>query len=332
MLGGSAAAWIGMPLPFMLGAMIAVTIAAVSHAPMKAPVELRMIVVPIIGVMLGSGFKPDTFSRMDEWALTFAILPLFIAFAFSGAVFFYRWVGKYDPVTAYFASAPGGVTEMFLLGEAAGGDGRRIALAHASRILVVVSFIALFYGFVLDISATGNARPYVTFAAVPPQDLMILAACAIVGTVIARKVKMPAAPILGPMLCSAAAHIAGLTDVPPPSFLVNSAQVVMGTVIGCRFLGSGLREIGRDLLLALGACTVMLLVALGTALAITTLTGIALKETFLTFSPGGLPEMSLLALAMDADVAYIATMHITRIALVIATIPFVFKLLKIEPR
>lgn len=321
-----------MPLPYMLGAMIAVTIAAVSHAPMKAPTELRMIVVPIIGVMLGSGFKPDTFSRLDEWAVTFAILPFFIACAFGGAVFFYRVIGKYDPVTAFYASAPGGVTEMFLLGEAAGGDGRRIALAHASRILVVVSFIALFYGFVLDISATGNARPYVTFAAVPPLDLGVLALCAVVGSVVARRVKMPAAPILGPMLCSAAAHIGGLTDVPPPSFLVNSAQVVMGTVIGCRFLGSGPREIAYDLLLAVGACTIMLLVALATATTISTLTGIALRETFLTFSPGGLPEMSLLALAMDADVAYIATMHITRIALVIATIPLVFKLLKIKPR
>ena len=60
---------------------------------------------------------------------------------------------------------------------------------------------------------------------------------------------------------------------------------------------------------------------------VTALSGIPIQQTFLTFSPGGLPEMSLLALAMSADVAYVATIHILRITIVIAVAPFVFRVL-----
>ena len=321
-----------MPLPFMLGAMIAVTIAALAQTPMKAPANLRKIVVPILGVMLGSGFSPETFDRAGDWGFTLLALPVFIAVAFGGTFIFYRAIGRYDAVTAFYSSAPGGLTEMFMLGDAAGGDARRIAMAHSSRILIVVSFVALFYGLVLDISATGDARPYVTFADVPISDLAILAACAVAGAWIGARIGLPAAPILGPMALSAIVHLAGLTDAPPPSFLVNGAQVVMGSVIGARFLGSHFRAVACDMALAFGACTIMISAALVTAYAVTATTGIGLEQTFLTFSPGGLPEMSLLALSMNADIAYVATIHILRIAFVISIAPVIFQLLKVTRR
>ena len=72
----------------------------------------------------------------------------------------------------------------------------------------------------------------------------------------------------------------------------------------------------------------MVLIALATAVTVARLTGLELSQTFLAFSPGGLPEMSLLALAMGADIAFVATLHIARITLVIAIAPLVFKLLK----
>ena len=69
----------------------------------------------------------------------------------------------------------------------------------------------------------------------------------------------------------------------------------------------------------------MLFVALGAALAVTSATGAGLDQTFLAFSPGGLPEMSLLALAMGADVAYVATIHILRVTAVISIAPIIFR-------
>ncbi len=328
--GALVAASLRIPLPWMLGPMVIVMILAVTGAPVKAPNRLRMLMVPILGVMLGSGFHPSMFDEAGDWVTTLLILPVFVASAFGAALYFYRKIGGYDPITAYYSSAPGGLNDMMLLGAAAGGDEKRIALAHASRIFLVVTFVVLFYGLFLGISATGDARPHVRFADVPLIDLVILIVCAIAGAFLGPKIGLPAPQILGPMILSGVVHLLGLTDAPPPTLAVNSAQLVMGTVIGCRFIGARPREIARDMSLAAGASGSMVIVALITAFLVTSLTGIGLRETFLTFSPGGLPEMSLLALAMQADVAYVATIHIARITLVIAAAPIVFRLWRPE--
>ena len=323
---------IGLPLPWMLGSMVVVMVTAVGGAPVIAPIELRKIVVPILGVMLGSGFHPDIFARVGDWILTLLILPVYVGAAFATAMVFYRKIGGYDPVTAYFSAAPGGLNEMMILGAEAGGDEKRIALAHASRVFLVVTFVVFFYAIFLDVAVTGNARPYVSFAEVPLPDLAILAACAVLGALVGPKLGLPAPQILGPMILSGAVHLTGLTNAPPPTLAVNAAQLVMGTVIGCRFVGARPREIARDMSLAAGSSAALLLIALATALAITTLTGIELRQTFLTFSPGGLPEMSLLALALHADIAYVATIHIVRILMVITIAPLVFKVLGITTK
>lgn len=325
--GAFLAVTLAIPLPWMLGPMVLVMMLAVAGAPVEAPNRLRALVVPILGVMLGSGFHPAIFSNMSDWAVTLMALPFFVLAAFGAAFLFYRVIGGYDPVTAYFSAAPGGLNDMLIIGAAAGGEEKRIALAHASRIFLVVTFIVFFYGLFLDVSATGDARPWIGFSDVPMGDLAILAACAVIGALIGPRLGLPAPQILGPMILSGAVHLSGLTDAPPPTIAVSVAQLVMGTVVGCRFIGARPREIARDLALATGASGSMVVAALAAAYTVTTLTGIGLRETFLTFSPGGLPEMSLMALAMDADVAYVATIHIVRIALVIAAAPLVFRLI-----
>lgn len=317
-----------MPLPWMLGAMFLVMVSAIMGADLSAPAKLRGVMVPILGVMLGSGFSPALFSNAADWAVTLAILPFFILTAFGVAYIIYRRVGRYDPVTAFYSSAPGGLTDMILMGTEAGGEERRIAMAHAGRIFMVVTLVVLFYTLILGVETTGDSRPFVTFADVGLRDLAILIACAVFGAYLGPKIGLPAPTILGPMILSGLVHLSGLTHAAPPTVAVNATQLVMGTVIGCRFAGAASRDVLKDLCLSLFVASAMLLVAVPIAFAVTSLTGIDIRETFLSFSPGGLPEMSILALSLDADIAYIATMHIIRIVLVIALVPVFFKMIR----
>lgn len=308
--------------------MFAVMVAAILGTNLTAPAKLRGVMVPILGVMLGSGFSPALFGNLADWAFTFALLPVFIVVSFAVAYGIYRRIGRYDPVTAFYASAPGGLNDMILMGAAAGGEERRIAMAHAGRIFMVVTLVVLFYSFVLKVETSADARAFISFADVGLRDLSILIACAVLGAFLGPKIGLPAPTILGPMILSGIVHLTGLTHAAPPTIAVNATQLVMGTVIGCRFAGAAPRDVMKDLGLSLLAASAMLLVAVPTAFAVTTLTGIDIRETFLSFSPGGLPEMSILALSLDADVAYIATMHIMRIVLVIALAPVFFKLIR----
>ncbi|MFV1874659.1 AbrB family transcriptional regulator [Nioella sp.] len=317
---------IGMPLPWMLGPMIGNTIAAILHAPIAPPARLRPIVIPVIGVMLGSGITPEVLEALGDWVISFLVLPPFLIVAAGTSFLFYRLVGKYDPVTAYFSAMPGGLNEMLILGAEQGGDEKRIALAHASRILLVIGFVALFFGLVLGVTSGGQGgATWVGLWELDLTDYAVLAACAVAGVYLGKVLRLPAAAVLGPMLLSGIAHFFHIVDVPPPTVLVIAAQVVMGTVIGCRFIGASVREVGHDLFLGFFSTVGMLITGVGFAAVVAALTDTELSQAFLAYSPGGLTEMSLLAFAMGGDIAYVSLTHIVRIVIVIFSAPLVFR-------
>ena len=67
LIGGAAgylANWIGMPLPWMLGPMIATTIVSIIGLPVAGPLALRPVVIPIIGVMLGAAINRSVFAHL----------------------------------------------------------------------------------------------------------------------------------------------------------------------------------------------------------------------------------------------------------------------------
>ena len=57
------------------------------------------------------------------------------------------------------------------------------------------------------------------------------------------------------------------------------------------------------------------------------ITGIPWTLLLLAYSPGGITEMTLLALSLDLDAAFVATHHVIRISLLVLCIPALFRLM-----
>lgn len=325
-LSGGIAFLIHLPLPWMLGPLIGVTIAALAGAPLHPPLPLRPIMIPVIGVMLGSSITPDVLSALGNWTMTVVLLIPFLISAATVSYLIYRRIGGYDPTTAFFSAMPGGLNDMLVMGAEAGGVERKIALAHALRIFCVIVFVVLFFGLVLGVtSGGGRGTDWVPLLAMSPFDLGILAACAALGVPLGTWARLPAAPVFGPMILSGIVHVTEIVTVAPPTIIVIMAQVVIGTIVGCRFVGALLRDVGRDMWLGLLSSLAMLGVAVVFALVVSRITGVPLSQSFLAYSPGGLAEMSLLALAMGQDVAYVSVMHVVRLMLVIGAASPLFR-------
>ena len=304
--------------------MIAITLAAILRLPIASPTRVRPYVVVVIGVMLGSGFTPALFDQPGPWALSFGFLAAYLAISGAITIPYYRRVAGFDRVTSYFAGMPGGLNEMVIIGRDLGGDDRAIVLAHASRIVVVVALVAVWFRLIQGVELSDRSQFGVPLADIPGIELVVLAVAGVAGFFIGRAFKLPAPALLGPMLVSAAVHLAGLTASPPPQELVIVAQVFLGTIIGCRFVGTPPGTILRAILLSIGATILMLSVTFVFAAAFHSLFEQTFAQVLLAYSPGGLAEMSLVALAMDADVAYVASHHLVRISLIILTAPLVF--------
>lgn len=325
--GGAVFFALDLPLPWMMGAMVAALGAAVAGAPVALPQGLRTTMIVVLGVMLGSAFTPEVIGRMAPWAVSLGLLVPFIVLATGASLIYHRAVAGYDPVTAYFASAPGGLTDMTIMGGALGGDERTIALTHSARILLVVMLIPSAFRLIGSFDGVQRANPFAPLDPVDAADAAVLLGCGVVGYAVARALRVPAASLVGPSVASAALHLPGITDSVLPGWAVAIAQIVVGTAIGCRFAGVPVRTVGRVLALALGSLVILLAIAAAITFTASALTGLDPRILILAYSPGGMAEMALVALALGLDPALVTTHHVVRIFLVVLLVPFVFRLL-----
>lgn len=320
-VGGATFFWLGLPLPWMLGAILSVFAAVMARVDLRGPDELRPVVVPVIGVMLGAGFDTDTFGQLSQWALSLAGLVIYIGVSAALVVPFYIKAGRLDPVTAFFAAMPGGINEMTVIGEDLGGDGKRIILAHAARIVLTISLIAFWFRVVLGYEVGGVLTTSDPDHALTVLSAAVLLACAVVGTWVGGKLRLPAPGLLGPLVLSAVVHMAGVTQSSPPAWLIILAQIILGASMGARFRGASSRLVLTTIALSFGGTLIMLGVTLAAAVGLHTSFGQTTEQVILAYAPGGLTEMSLVALAMRADVAYISVHHLARIVILIAIAP-----------
>jgi membrane AbrB-like protein len=322
--GGYVFKILSLPLPWMLGSMSFVTAATVMGLKPRIPKQFRAVMITVLGIMLGSSFTPEIFARMAEWIVTMSALALWMVLAGMVGLVYFRRVAGYDPVTAYFAATPGGLNEMVIVGGAMGGDERTISLTHASRIMLVVFTIPLWYRFGATVPLA--PRPEIGLFDVAWQDLAVLALCAPVGALAARALRIPAGFLVGPMVLSAFVHLIGLTASKPPDDLVAFAQIAIGAAIGARFTGVTISRMARTAAHAVVSAIFMLAMTVLFALILARWTGNPVPALVLAFAPGGLAEMSLVALALSVDAAFVASHHIARIIMVVTLAPLVFRL------
>ena len=324
--GGTLATLAGLPLAWMLGALGATTAAALGGARVRVPAGLRTAMVAVLGIMLGSAFTPQIFADIGRWVYGPIVLLLYLALVAALGLVYFRKLAKFDPITAYFSAMPGGLSEMAVVGEAMGGDARTISLVHSVRILLLVLTIPLYFRFVEGLEVPALA-PSTAAAALGAVDAAILVGCAVAGYFGARRLRLPAAPLFGPMVLSAAVHLAGITASAPPSPIVALAQIVVGGAVGCRFAGIPLGQIWRDLQFGLGSAAGMIALTVALAAATSALTGTEPFAMALALAPGGLAEMSLIALALGADSVFVSAMHILRIAIIVTLAPLAARLM-----
>lgn len=313
--GGLAFQWLDVPLAWMLGAMLATTVASLSGLDIAIPAAWRSPTIAVLGLVLGSSFTADVAARMLAWLPSLAVLPIYIVVIGVISILYLRRVGRIDARTAFFCATPGGLGEMILLGDRLGGDVRTISLVHATRVLLIVFMVPLGFqafghvpsGLVLGAAATGAGWA----------DLLVLALCGGLGLWLGVLARLPAPGLLGPMMLSAAAHLLGWVEGAPPWFLVAAAQAVIGSSVGCRFRGYPLARVVWMVLTGFGLTAIMLTVTLLIGFGLHRLTAMPVELVFLAFVPGGLAEMSLIALALTEDPAFVAAVHIVRIGLVV---------------
>ena len=322
-IGGMVAQALHLPLGYLLGSLLVTGVLAVTGTrplghPITLPPRLRMCFVPVIGVAIGGAFTPAVAGQAAGWWPSLLALCLFVPFAHAvGFVIFRK--GGLDVQTAFYGAVPGGLIESVQLGEEAGADVALLTVLQFLRLIGTIVAVPLIFSGVTGhaVGSASGVQMVGAGAALGPGDVVILAACGLAGVAAGRALRLPGWIITGPILLSAGAHALALVEGVPPSWLVAATQIVVGSGLGARFAGAAPAVLRRGALLAAANGIVALGLALGFALGLHALVGEPVAAVFLAFAPGGLAEMSLIALSLKMSVIYVTAHHVLRIVLAV---------------
>lgn len=333
-IGGYLATLAHIPMPWMLGGLFSSALVILLWAPpfledFHFPLPFRTAFVALIGVMIGTQVTADLVSLAGQLPWTMAGLVIFVICAHLGNTAIFRYLGGYDRATAFYSGTPGGLMESILMGEGAGADIRILTAQQFLRIIVVITLLPL--GLSLWVGApVGSAaglQASVGSAPVSPLVLVLICLAAGAGLWLGRLVRLPAAQLTGPMILAALATVTGVLDLHLPIWLIASAQLVIGVSLGMRFKGTNLALLRRCLWLAL--LSVVFMLCLGGLLSgiLWQITGIAWLHLLISFAPGGVAEMSIVALSLAANPALVSLHHVARILMTVVELSVAARLL-----
>ncbi len=308
--GGALLSALRAPLPWMIGPLLAMALGKFLGAAVAAPRGGRAAGQLVIACALGLYFTPAIAGEVAaHWYLGWFLM---------------RSSGL-DATTALFASVPGGAAEMTILGERHGARADRVVLAQALRVFIVVLIVPFaFTGFGLH--GADAYRP-AQFAVDALGLVALLGLAALVGGTLA-KLGMPNAWMLGPLGVTVALTFGEVSLSAIPTWLSNTAQLLIGCSLASGFERESLRTSPRFIGMV---CLSVALAMLGSALCawgLAVLGSVPVSTMVLATAPGGMAEMCVTAKVLQLGVPLVTAAHVTRVIILVTTTAPMFRLAK----
>ena len=319
-IGGYMASLAGWPLPWMVGSLLAVIVLrclanrAFSELPGGRKAG-QWLVASGIGLHFTSEVLQQVLSHLPVIIMG-AIGTLMLSLI--GIVILRR--AGVDRATAFFASMPGGASEMVNLALRHDAQPARVAAAHSLRLLLVVLLIpALFTWGLSDVSAPPPA----------PVDWLWLTGLLAAGALLAilwGRLNQPNPWMLGPLSVCTIASASFDLHLGLPQGLGQFGQWLIGCALGCHFDRAFFRSAPAFLARVLLFTLLAMLAAAGLGEILGWLAGEDHLSLMLGMMPGGITELCLTAEALQLSVALVTALQVLRLFLVMFLAEPLFKL------
>ncbi len=322
--GGALCAWARTPLPWMIGAILAMAIAQITGLNLEPVPGGRDAGLVIVGTALGLHFSAPVVHQVSSYWYWFVALG-FAAIAMGGAS---GWVlarlSGTDGATAWFAMMPGGASEMAVTGERHGARTDSVAFAHSMRMLLTVTIFPVAIT-LAGFSAHEDFRE--AFIAFSVPKIAVLFAIAAACGWLARRIGLPTAYMIGSLAATVALTVNGIQLSSVPSGFSSLAQVLLGCSLGARFDRTFLKSAPRFVAALVPSITLTLVLAALVGWGLSVACGVYVGSGLLAAAPGGIAEMSITAKVLHMDVAFVTAAHVVRYVIVVLFTGTVFRLL-----
>lgn len=156
-------------------------------------------------------------------------------------------------------------------------------------------------------------------------DILLLFFLGFCGCVIFKLLHLPVAPLLGTITVIGILRAAGFSLPVAPDYLSPVTQVILGLSVGSRIKRETLCQLRGMIFPAIIIIIWALAVAFLFGAFFSKITGIEPFTAILSCSMGGLPEMTVIALATNAEVAVVIIMQTVRMVATTVSFPFIMR-------
>jgi membrane AbrB-like protein len=321
-LGGWIFSLLRMPIPWTLGPLVFIAIAEIGFkVRLYWSSQIRNIALLILGYSMGRAFTPDTGQRI--WAL-FPLLMLVtlisIALCLFGGFIIHKSTGL-SLSTCLFGSIPGGLSQTATIcEEVEDADLAAVTLMQTIRVLAVVScvpFIAL-HG--LSNQSTQVSKSIVTLGSSDLLSLVLFSVIIGILTFISRYLKLPGGYIISPLLGTAVLTLVGVPAPALPPSIISIAQICVGILMGMSLNFATLANWKKITLQSLLNNLGILGGLMGLNYLITKISPITFLTAFIGTAPGGMAEMGITAMMVNADLSTVVAFQLSRLLFVLVIV------------
>ena len=317
--------YFNIPLAWMLGPMLAVSIAALGGIKVKMPKLALSSILIVLGLHIGNYIDQNLINQMTEWVWTSAIMFIYILVSILIVSKYLQKFSGYKDKTSIFSAAPGALGPLMILAEHEKSDLSQVATSHLIRLIIIITVIPFF---VVNFSST-EALEIQKFNFLDQNhfDLLILLIGSILLIFLFDKIGVPAALLSGTLVASGILQITEIASYKLPDQSINFCLLILGASVGCRFANKSLKEVARNSFHSFVATAILVTLGLLAALAATYFVDTNFLTLLLSFCPGGIYEVAVIAIAFDLDPNFVAFHHIIRLLMILFTVPLILKII-----
>lgn len=314
----AAFAFLEIAATVLVGALLAAIVVRVGlNRDVTIPQWSYKLAQALLGASIGISIEWQTLRALgSDWPAVILVSIATLAVSI-GLGFALTWRSTISANTAVLASVAGGAAGITAMARELGADERVVVSVQYLRVALIVMSVPLVIEFGFDATVT---PPDLSQQSTTLASLAFAVCAALLGMLLGRLARLPAAPLFGSLIAAAGLHHMWPSATMPP-WLVTVGLLIIGTQVGLRFTRSSLRNIARLLPMALitifavvGVCAVM-------GMWLSSVTGVSVIDGYLATTPGGVPAVLAAATSTNSNLTFVTSVQVVRIILVLVAAP-----------
>ena len=314
-----------LPLAWMLGPMITISILALSGLKVKMPKLALSFILIILGLHIGNYIDKNLINQMIDWIWTSVIMLGYIIICILIVSKYLQKFSGYNEKAAIFSAAPGALGPLMILAEQEKTDLSQVATSHLIRLIIIITVIPFII--VNNISSESVKLEEYNYLSQNHFHLILLLVVSIFFIFLFDKLKIPAALLSGTLFASGFLQISEVASYKLPDASINFCLLILGASVGCRFAEKTFKEVANNSFHSLIATTILVILGLIAAFLASLFVDNNILTLILSFSPGGIYEVAVIAIAFDLEPDFVAFHHIIRLLFILFTVPVILRIL-----